>query len=206
MLRLRLLPALICLLATCAFAQAPTETGTAAQQSGAQNTVAQSEAPVAMEDARKLVAAQFGPGFTLKPGFAPISADLDGDGAEELVLVGTAKDPLIDELSFGYKTIDPYNTYFGFGDPRVTMQFVAQEGEPRYLLVLHSWQAAQPKAKFVIINLPFAKISIARVMTGKKKKRVVIPAISLEDRTGMTSDLFWNGKQWKWMDKSLSIE
>lgn len=159
-----------------------------------------------METAKLLVAAQFGPAYTLVPGFPPITADLDGDAAEDLVLVGTAKDPLVDEMGFGYKTIDPYNTYFGFGDPRVTMQFVAQEGEPRYLLIVHSWRLAQPKAKFVVINLPFEKIALTRALVGKKKKAKVIPAISLEDRTGMSSDLYWAGKQWKWMDKTLSIE
>lgn len=203
MLRLRVLPAVVCLAAMCALAQQPAAVSPAA---GAPAAAASSESPVPVEDARKIVAAQFGPGFTLKSEFAALRADLDADGAEDLVLVGMAKDPLVDEIGFGYKTIDPYNTYFGFGDPKVTMQFVAQEAEPRYLLIVHSWQAAQPKAKFVVINLPFEKISMARVVTGKGKKKTVIPAISLEDRTGMTSDLYWNGKQWKWMDKSLSIE
>lgn len=204
MLRLRFLTAIMCLAATCAYAQQ--QPSPAAQDRASAATAAQAEGPLTAESAGKFLQAQFGPGFTLVEGFPFLNADLDGDGAEDLVVVSTAKDPLIDEMQFGYKTIDPYNTYFGFGDPKVTMQFVAQEGTPRYLVVVHSWRDAQPKSKFVVINLPFEKISMARVMTGKGKKRMVIPAVSLEDRTGMTSDLYWGGKQWKWMDKSLSIE
>lgn len=122
--------------------------------------------------------------------------DLDADGAEDAIFVATAKNPLLDEAEFHYRTIDPYNTFYGFGDPRVTMQFTSQEGQPRYILVVHNWRAATPKAKFVIINLPFEKLAVARIAVKKK----VVPCIAVEDRTGAVSSVYWNGKQYKWVD------
>lgn len=152
-----------------------------------------SSAPI---DAQQYVAAQFGPAFTLlaKPG--TMVGDLDADGAEDAIFVATAKNPLLDEAEFHYRTIDPYNTFYGFGDPRVTMQFTSQEGQPRYILVVHNWRAATPKAKFVIINLPFEKLALARIAVKKK----VVPCIAVEDRTGAVSSVYWNGKQYKWVD------
>lgn len=153
----------------------------------------------ASADMQKFVAAQFGSAYTLVPGFTTLAGDLDDDGAEDAVFVATAKNPLLDEVEFHYKTIDPYNSFFGFGDPRVTLQFAAQEGEPRFLLIVHGWRLAVPKAKFVVINLPFQKIRLDRVALKKK----TIAAIALEDRTEQKSDIFWTGKQWKWVDTSL---
>lgn len=153
-------------------------------------------------EAQTYVTAQFGGTFKVLPGFPLLAGDLDGDTSEDLVIVATAKDPLLDESDYHYKTIDPYNSFFGFGDPQVTMRFVSQEGEPRFVLIVHGWKEATPKAKFVVINLPFEKLELARVRVKKK----TLPALGMEDRTGQNSDIYWTGKQWKWADTSLKLE
>ena len=189
MLRNRILPALVSffLLCSCAFAQ-------------------QKSAPVqpmvsGIGDPNAYVRAQFGPLFRLLPNYPMLTGDLDADGTEDLFLIATTKDPLIDQGEFHFKTIDPYNAFFGWSDPRDTFQFATAEGDARILLIVQDWRAATPKAKFAVINLQFEKLSLSRYLMKKK----VVPALELEDRTGLTSDLFWDAKhkQWKWADKSL---
>lgn len=190
------IPALLCL----------TLTGASAQESKSQTqdaaTLPARSQVMSQAEAQTYVTAQFGPAYKVLPGFPPVAGDLDGDNAEDLVLVATAKDPLLDEAQYHYRTIDPYNTFFGFGDPQVTMRFVAQEGEPRFVLIVHGWKDATAKAKFVVINLAFEKLELARVRVKKK----TLPAIGMEDRTGQNSDIYWTGKMWKWADSSLKVE
>lgn len=190
MLRNRLLLAFVCLsvLCACAFGQ---------RQAAIQAPAS------ALGDAGAYVRAQFGPLFRLLPNYPALIGDLDGDGTDDLILIATAKDPLIDQAEFHFKTIDPYNGFFGWSDPKDTLQFATAEGDPRFLLIIHNWRSATPKAKFVVINLQFERLSLGRYMTKKKK---VVPAVELEDRTGLTSKLFWDGKQWKWADQSLKAE
>lgn len=154
-------------------------------------------------DPKAYLLEQFGPALTYLPQYPPILSDFDADGTEDLVLVVTGKDPLLDEQQFHYKTIDPYNAFFGWSDPKDTLQFAFAEAEPRFVAIVQNWRAATPRAKFVVINLTFEKLTLARYLDKKKK---VVPAIELEDRTGLTSDVFWNGKQWKWADKSLKSQ
>lgn len=154
-------------------------------------------------DPKAYVLAQFGPALTYLPKFPPIVADLDQDGTDDLVLVVTGKNPLLDEAEYHYKTIDPYNAFFGWSDTKDTMQFIGSEAEPRFLAVVQNWKSETPKAKFVIINLVFEKIYFSRYANKKKK---VVPCIEIEDRTQLTSDVFWDGKKWKWADRSLKVE
>jgi len=143
------------------------------------------------------IARQFGPSFQAVSGIPALTADLEGDGAEDAVVVATSENPLLDQAEFHYRVVDPYDAAFGFGDPRITAQFSAQEPHPRLLLVVHNWRA--PQQRFVIINVPFDKVSIARVLVKKKTVR----AIRAEETAGMKSDLYWDGKKWKWQDAGI---
>jgi hypothetical protein len=154
-------------------------------------------------DPKAYLLAQFGSSLTYLPNFPAITADFDLDGTEDLVLVITGKNPLGDEAQYNFKTIDPYNAFFGWGKVEDTIQFIASEPDPRFLAIVHDWKAATPKLKFVAINFVFEKLYFAKYVNKKKK---TLPCIELEDRTGMTSDIFWDGKKWKWADKSLKIE
>lgn len=144
------------------------------------------------------ISEQFGPGYLYIENYPVLTGDLDGDGTEDAVFVTTYREnPLLDEETFHYAVVDPYDEYFGFGDPRVTVNFNARDPEKaKYILVVHNWRAATPKAKFVVINLPFQKLSLGRIPLKKKK---VVLAIKAEDLTGTTSAIYWDGKKkYKW--------
>jgi hypothetical protein len=144
---------------------------------------------------KQYVAAQFGESFTVVRTYAALKGDLDGDGAEDTVVVAQSKTPLADQAEFHFKAIDPYDGYFGWGNPNITAQFAAQDGERAVLLlIVHGWREPTPKAKFVVLNTPFDKLSIARMSLKKK----AIWAIHAEEITGIVSSLYWDGKKYKW--------
>ncbi|HYL10402.1 MAG TPA: hypothetical protein VEU31_06665 [Candidatus Acidoferrales bacterium] len=143
----------------------------------------------------------FGTEFTLKTEFAPITGDMDGDGVEDLVLIAQARNPMLDEGGFGYIVQDPYHSYFGFGDPKITSGFGSEDPDRKgfVLLIIHgtgeeAWRAATPKAKFVLINIPFKEILGLRRVRIKKK---VVPAIGVAEYGGTetTSAIYWDGKK-----------
>lgn len=144
----------------------------------------------------EFIAANFGPAFVLLDRFPVLTADLDGDGLEDAIFVVTRKDnPLLDEDEFHYKVIDPYDEYFGFGDPRITVKFNAKDPQQaKFLAIVHAWRIATPRAKFIVVNLPFEKLSISRIPVKKKK----LTAIAAEDLGGLNSAIYWDGKKYKW--------
>jgi len=152
------------------------------------------QAPAPPLDAQQVCTHEFGEQFKLDPKFAPLTADLDGDGQEDLVLVATAKNPLSGELDFHYRAIDPYDGYFGWGNVKDTIQFSATNaGTTRYVLVVHNWRA--PQEKFVIINLPFDSLEVGRIAIKKKKSVNTIRAVEIG---GLGADVYWDGKKYKW--------
>jgi hypothetical protein len=163
---------------------------------GALAAVAAQQAPAPPLDAQQVCTHEFGEQFKLDPKFAPLTADLDGDGQEDLILVATAKNPLSGELEYHYRAIDPYDGYFGWGNAKDTIQFSATNvGATRYVLVVHNWRA--PKEKFVIINLPFDSLEVGR-MAIKKKKKTTVNTIHAVEIGGLGSDVYWDGKKYKW--------
>ncbi len=151
--------------------------------------------PATTPDAVQICAHEFGDQFKVDSKFAPLIADLDGDGREDLAMVATSKNPLSGEFEFHYRAIDPYDGYFGWGNVKDTVQFSATNAGPNhFVLVIHDWRA--PKAKFVIINLPFDRLSAGKIATRRRKAGVnTIHAVELG---GMSSDVYWDGKKYKW--------
>ena len=131
-----------------------------------------------------------------------LTGDLDGDGVEDAVIIVRFKNPMAGQAQFNYKVVDPYIAHHGWSDPKVTVEF--QSEDPRYhnmILVIHGagkegWRAETPKEKFVIINLPFEKLSLAPLMVKKNKKL----AILAEEEAGGGSSVYWDGKKYKWID------
>ena len=153
------------------------------------------QAPAPPLDAQQVCTHEFGEQFKLDPKFAPLTADLDGDGQEDLVMVATGKNPLSGELDYHYRAIDPYDGYFGWGNVKDTVQFSATNaGATRYVLVVHNWRA--PKAKFVIINLPFDRLSLGRMPI--KRKKTTVDTIHAVEIGGLSADVYWDGKKYKW--------
>jgi hypothetical protein len=153
---------------------------------------AQAAAPPTPDAAQ--LAKLFGPAFQPLPGIPVLTADFDGDGAEDAVVAATAANPLADQVAFHYKVIDPYSSYFGLGDPEITVHFAGLGEKPRVLLVVHNWRA--PKMKFVVLNFPFDKLAVSSISVKKK----TLAAIRAEDLAGIASFLYWDGKRWKWKE------
>jgi hypothetical protein len=173
-----------------AFSQ-PTAASSAAAQPPA---AAQSLASV--DD--KFVHDHFGKEFTLMPEFPAMVADLNGDGIEDLALAARAKSPMLDAGGFSYTVSDPYHSFYGYGDPKVTSAFATEDPTRKsiVLLVIHgagsdAWRSEKPKGKFVLINVPIHTVSLRRVKIGKK----LLMAIGVEEYGGdrVTSAIFWGG-------------
>ena len=154
---------------------------------------------------------QFGSTCKLMPGPPQLKADLDGDGIEDLIVAGHCANPLADQAEDNFTVIDPYNAFYGYGNTKITTQFASEDPATRglVLLVIHgagpeAWRAAAPKAKFVIINLPFKQISVKKL--SMKKKTVM--AIYVDETGGdrMTSATFWDGKKYRYQPIGSSME
>jgi len=160
----------------------------------------------AVADLVTVLKQQFGPTFTLPQGYPTplITADFDGDGIEDVVIVADSKEPLPDSYAFKYTVSDPYNSYFGFGNPAVTSSFNTSDPKrSHHLLVIFgagadAWHAATPKAKFVMINVPFDSIEVGRMLIKKNKPPIFV--IKTRESQIMDSALFWDAKKkrWKW--------
>ena len=134
-----------------------------------------------------------------------LTGDLDGDGVEDAVIVVRFKNILAGQTQYDYKVVDPYFTYHGYGNPKVTVAFQSEDPRENHMvLVIHGagkegWRADKPKAKFVIVNLPFESLSLAPVVTNKKKKTKVMGIMAVE-ADGGSSSCYWDGKKYKWVE------
>ena len=138
-------------------------------------------------------------------------ADLDNDGVEDVVVVARVKNPLADQADFNFKVLDPYDEFFGMGDPRITTQFATVDPARRGLVlcIIHgsgqeAWRSTQPKAKFVIINLPFQRIVAKRIQMRKKKVMAIYAEETGADQ--MTSVIFFDGKKYKYQPMGASMQ
>lgn len=167
----------------------------------AQNEAA-SEPAAGHAGLQALVTAQFGEAFTVYDEMeTPLfTTDLNGDGVEDAVIVARMENPLLDQKDFRYKVIDPHHGFFGFGDPAITLQFGVTPGRPALaLLVIHgtgdeTWRAPSPREKFVIINLPFERLTVGRALHRKRVRN----ALMTEEGGQRTASLFWDGKRYRW--------
>ena len=146
---------------------------------------------------------QFGEEFTLIPISVPYVRDVDGDGVDDFVILAKSKKPMLDAAEHSYKVIDPYYDFYGYGDPKLTATFGAEDLTEKNLvvLVIHgdgpaAWRSENLKAKFVIINLPLKKISVRRLQLRKRQ----VNAIFAEEANSSAGDsvVFWDGKQYKY--------
>lgn len=155
---------------------------------------------------------QFGDKCSLIAGPQQFVGDLDGDGIDDLVVVARCTNPMQDRDELNFVVADPYDTFMGFGDVRVTSTFASDVPERRgvSLLIVHGaekggWQAENPKAKFVLINLPFKTLTVKRLAT---KKRTVLGVFMEEQGEGesTSSVIYWDGKKYKYMQLGATLE
>lgn len=194
---MKLLGKVLFLAACVAAAQSPQTTQPAAPAAAAASTD--------LTQLAAIVKQQFGDTFTIPAKFSPpyITADFDTDGVEDIAIVADSKDPLPDSFAFKYEVADPYHAYFGFGNPKITSTFSTDPGHTHHLLVIfgsgkESWHAATPKAKFVLINVPFDTFEVGRMLVSKKKPPIFV--IKTLESQIMDSALWWEAKKkrWRW--------
>jgi hypothetical protein len=153
----------------------------------------------------------FGKDFTFVSEVGGKISDMDGDGVQDVVIAARCKNPLLDEAEHNYSVIDPYDTFFGYGDPKVTMTFVEDSPTKRGLVVLiihgagpEAWYSETPKAKYVVINLPYRMLSVHKMRLKKKS----VQAIYAEEgnELGETSAVFFDGKNYRYIPMGSSME
>jgi hypothetical protein len=155
---------------------------------------------------------QFSDTCSLTPQWPPITADLNGDGIEDVVIVARCKNPLIEQGENNYKVIDPLDSYYGYGNPAVTTGFAPDDPKLRgiALLIIHgagpdAWRSATPQAKFVIINLSVKTITVKKMKLSKKKSTTAI-YIEEAGEDKMTSAVFWDGRKYRYEPLGTSME
>jgi hypothetical protein len=170
---------------------------------------AQSPSPPVSDE---LIHKQFGDDCSLLPGPPQFSADLDGDGVEDLAVVARCTNPMADKDEYGFMVADPYDAFMGFGNVKVTSTFASDVPERRgvSLLIIHGagnegWRAETPKAKFLLINLPFKTLAVKRLAL---KKRTGLGIYMEEQGEGEStlSVLYWDGKKYRYQQVGATFE
>src|SRR5580692_4438795 len=155
---------------------------------------------------------EFGDNCSLLGGPPQFVGDLDGDGVDDLVVAARCKNPMADQAEYGFLVADPYNSFLGFGDVKVTSTFASDSPERKgvCLLVVHgvgpqAWRSDKPKPKFVLINLPFKTVTVKRLAL---KKRLVLGIYMEEQGEGeaTSSVVFWDGKKYHYQVLGADLE
>jgi hypothetical protein len=160
----------------------------------------------------ELIHKQFGDNCSLMQGPEQFTADLDGDGVDDLVVAAKCKNPMADKDEYSFDVSDPYDSFLGFGDVRVTSTFASDVPERRgvSLLIIHGaekdgWQAETPKGKFVLINIPFKTLTVKR-LTLKKRTMLGIYMEEVGEGESTSSVLFWDGKKYRYTQLGSTME
>ena len=160
----------------------------------------------------ELIHKQFGDNCSLLPGPPQFVADLDDDGVDDLVVAAKCKNPMADRDEYSFIVADPYDSFLGYSDVKVTSTFASDEPERRgvCLLIIHgddkdAWRAEKPKAKFLLINLPFKTLTVKR-LTMKKKTILGIYMEEQGEGEDTSSVVFWDGKKYKYQMLGSTLE
>jgi hypothetical protein len=199
--RILALPVSVLVLTICAFAQRKEASPPPAR--------AQHPSPAVTDE---FIQKQFGENCSLLAGPEQFVGDLDGDGIEDLIVAAKCKNPMADKDEYGFMIADPYDTFLGFGDVRVTSTFASDAPERRgiSLFIIHgaekdAWRSDKPKAKFLMINLPFKTLTVKRLAL---KKRTMLGIYMEETGEGesTSSVLFWDGKKYRYTQLGSTME
>ena len=170
---------------------------------------AKTPSPAVTDD---LIHKQFGDNCSLLPGPPQFVADMDGDGIDDLVVAARCKNPMADKDEYSFVVADPYDSFLGYSDVKVTSTFASDEPERRgvSLLIIHGaekddWRAETPKAKFLLINMPFKTLVVKRLTM---KKRTILGIYMEEKGEGenTSSVIFWDGKKYRYQGLGSTLE
>ena len=160
----------------------------------------------------ELIHKQFGDNCSLLPGPPQFVADMDDDGIEDLVVAARCKNPMADKDEYSFVVADPYDSFLGYSDVKVTSTFASDEPDRRgvSLLIIHGdekdgWRAEKPKAKFLLINMPFKTLTVKRLAL---KKKTILGVYMEEKGEGddMSSVIFWDGKKYRYQTLGSTLE
>jgi hypothetical protein len=199
--RLLLLPAFALLLTVTAVAQK--------KQPPPPPAHATSPSPAVTDE---LIHKQFGDNCSLLPGPPQFVADLDDDGVADLLVAAKCKNPMADKDEYSFVVADPYDSFLGYSDVKVTSTFASDEPDRRgiSLLIIHgadkdAWRAEKPKGKYLLINLPFKTLTVKRLALKKK----TILGIYMEEKgegEDTSSVIYWDGKKYKYQQLGSTLE
>jgi hypothetical protein len=170
---------------------------------------AKSPSPAVTDD---LINKQFGDNCSLLAGPPQFVADLDNDGTEDLVVAAKCKNPMADKDEYSFVVADPYDSFLGYSDVKVTSTFASDEPQRRgvSLLIIHgaekdAWRSEIPKAKFLLINLPFKTLTVKRLAM---KKKTILGIYMEETGEGeqTSSVVYWDGKKYKYQQLGSTLE
>ena len=160
----------------------------------------------------ELIHKQFGDNCSLLPGPPQFVADLDDDGVDDLLVAAKCKNPMADKDEYSFVVADPYDSFLGYSDVKVTSTFASDEPDRRgiSLLIIHgadkdAWRADKPKGKFLLINLPFKTLTVKRFALKKK----TILGIYMEEKgegEDTSSVIYWDGKKYKYQQLGSTLE
>jgi len=170
---------------------------------------AKSPSPAVTDD---FIHKQFGDNCSLLAGPPQFVADLDGDGVDDLVVAAKCKNPMADRDEYSFVVADPYDAFLGFGDVKVTSTFASDAPERRgvCLLIIHgagsdAWRADTPKAKFLLINLPFKTLTVKKLAL-KKRTALGIYMEEAAEGENTSSVVYWDGKKYKYQQLGSTLE
>lgn len=155
---------------------------------------------------------EFGDNCSVLGGPPQFVGDLDGDGIDDLVIAARCKNPMADQAEYGFRVIDPYNSFLGFGNVKITSTFASDAPERKgvSLLIVHgvgpeAWRSDKPKVKFLLINLPFKTLTMKKLAL---KKRTVLGVYMEEQGEGeaTSSVIFWDGKKYRYQILGSDLE
>jgi hypothetical protein len=170
---------------------------------------ARSPIPAVTDD---FVHKEFGDDCSLLAGPPQFVGDLDGDGIDDLMVAARCKNPMADQAEYGFLVADPYDSFLGFGNVKVTSTFATDVPERKgvCLLIVHgvgaeAWRSDKPKPKFLLINLPFKTLAVKRLAL-RKKTVLGIYMEELGEGTQTSSVLFWDGKKYRYQIVGADFE
>lgn len=155
---------------------------------------------------------EFGDNCSLLPGYVQFAGDLDGDGSDDLVVAARCKNPMADQGEYGFRVADPFDSFLGYGNVKVTSTFASDTPERKgvVLLIVHGvgaegWRSEKQKQKFLLINLPFRTLAVKRLAL---RKRTVLGVYMEEEGEGdpVSSVLFWDGKKYRYQMLGSTME
>src|ERR1700722_7249147 len=170
---------------------------------------AKSPSPLVTDE---LIHQQFGDNCSLLAGPPQFVGDMDGDGSDDLVVAAKCKSPMADKDEYSFVVGDPFDTALGYSDIKVTSTFGSDAPERRgvSLLIVHgaekgAWQAETPKAKFLLINVPFKTLTVKR-LARKKETILGIYIEEVGEGENTSSVLFWDGKKYRYQTLGATLD